>query len=511
MYNPSNELKKIIRNLFPLEICPWDDYFPRMAQTDFFLGQHNKRASKTFFIRKAPFRGSFAVMGGMAAFLRTLEDFTFNSEVCDALKDMDYRPEFIKYLNEDLQNLCVSVYGIQDGQIFFPNEPAVIVEGDLVSVRFAEGIMTKCMNFPTLAMTKWRRVVDAAAPGKTYEFSRRRAQNDIAVSLYAHLAGVNISSNAEVRRGADIPISGSMGHEWIQSFGDEFKAFDKWLEINPDRPILLIDTISTLKSGVPNAIKAFKKHWDRIKEVGGVPGIRNDSGDLAFITIEERIMLDKVGLEEVLIFQTNDLDEYSIQAIREQIFTQAPKAGLDPYSVIQRTVWACGTNPGTCSDQPSIGGVAKLTSVDNDRGLLKSVIKIAHDNPIKTSIPGSNRSAHIYTKEGNLLCCLIYHKDEDLHEIDAAYHPDDKKKCIILTHYDDLVFDERQKPLYNPRNPDLSEETIDTVRKRVQEEVSDLHWTYKRFESPHAVKVSLSERVFDLRENMIMQNKLIED
>ncbi len=512
MYNPSKVLKDGFRNMFPLELCPWDDYFPRMAQSDFYLGNHNKRSSKTFFIRKAPFGGSFAIMGGITAFLRILEDYRFDEpQVMRAMDDQGYRPEFLKYLSEELKTLQISVIGIQDGMVFYPNEPAVTVEGDLVSVRLAEGILTKCVNFPTLSMTKWHRVVDSAAPGLTYEFSRRRAQNDILTTIYAHLAGVNISSNSEARRGFDIPIKGSMGHEWVQGFGDEYKAFDSWLEINPDRPILLVDTISTLNSGLPNAIKAFNKHWSRIKEAGGIPGIRNDSGDLAYLTIEERIMLDKAGLEEVLIFQTNDLEEYAIQAIREQIFTQAPKAGLDPFSVIQRVVWACGTNPGTCSDQPSIGGVMKLTSIDNNRGELKAVIKIAHDNPIKTSIPGSNRSVHVYTEDGNLLCCLIYHKDENPEEIDAAYHPDDKRKCIILAHYKNLRFEKRQVPLHNPRNSELTEETIDSVRERVAGEVKRLHWTHKRLESPHKVKVSLSEKVFDLREYLIMQNKLIED
>jgi len=489
-----------------------------MAQTDFFLRRHKKRASKAFFIRQAPFGGSFAIMGGITAFLRVLADFRFDepphssrpSYVLLAMKDMGYKSDFLDYLKNELKQIKVTVNSIQDGMIFFPNEPAVIIEGDLISVRLAEGILTKCVNYPTLSMTKWRRVVDAANPGKTYEFSRRRAQNDLVTSLYAHLAGINISSNSEIRRGFDIPVSGSMGHEWIQSFGDEFEAFDKWLEINPDRPILLVDTISTLKSGVPNAIKAFKKHWDSIKEAGGIPGIRNDSGDLAYITIEERIMLDKVGLEEVLVFQTNDLDEYSIQAIREQIFTQASKAGLEPFSVLQRIVWACGTNPGTCSDQPSIGGVAKLTSIDNDRGEHKAVIKIAHDNPIKTSIPGSNRSAHIYTETGELLCCLIYHKSENPEEIDAAYHPDNKKKSIILSHHENLVFDKRQIPLYCG-DAFFADQTIDSVRKRVEYEMKKLHWTHKRFESPHIVKVSVSEKVFDLRESLIMQNKLIED
>lgn len=503
-YKPSTNLLECVRNLFPLEICPWDDYFPRMAQTDFYLGRKDKKASKTYFIRKAPFGGSFAILGGLTLFLRALNDFKFNNDVIEALRDMGYKEEFCHFLQNNLKQIQVEVSAIEEGMIFFPNEPAVIVEGDIISVRLAEGVLTKCLNFPTLAMTKWRRVVEAASPSKTYEFSRRRAQNDIIISLYAHLAGIDISSNSEVRRGADIPISGSMGHEWIQSFSNEFDAFDKWLEINPDRPILLIDTISTLKSGVPSAIKAFKKHWTRIKETGGIPGIRNDSGDLAYLTIEESRMLKKAGLNEVMIFETNDLDEYSIQSIKEQIFTQTPKS-MSADFVLRKVIWACGTNPGTCSDQPSIGGVVKLTSIENDQNEEKAVIKIAHDNPIKTSIPGSNRSAHVYTEDGELLCCLIYHKDEQVEKTEIAYHPDDKNKKIRLMNYKNLSFKKRQTSTF------FSREDFDSVRNRVKEEMENLHWTHKRFNKPHKVKVSVTGKIFNLRENMIRSNQLMEN
>lgn len=508
LYKPTQNIIEGLRNLFPLELCPWDDYFARMAQTDFFLNRHKKIATKTFFIRKAPFGGSFALVGGINALFRTLIDYRFTDDVGLALNDMGYKKEFISYLINDLKQLQVRVYSVSEGNIIFPNEPIVTAQGDLVSIRFVEGIITKCMNFPTLAMTKWRRVVDAAAPGKTYEFSRRRAQNDLITSLYAHMAGVDISSNAEIRRAFDIPISGSMGHEWLQSFGDEFEAFDKWLEINPDRPILLVDTIDTLKYGLPNAIKAFKKHWERIKACGGIPGMRNDSGDLAYLTIEERRLLDSEGLEDVLIFQTNDLDEYSIQSIREQIFTQAPKAGLDPFKILSKIVWACGTNPGTCSDQPSIGGVAKLTTIENDKGEEKAVIKLAKDNPIKTSIPGYNRSAHIYDGK-ELICCLIFGHSESLRDLRVACHPEDESKKIYLNN--NVTYRSRQIPIFDKghilMNPDL---LLNEVRVNVRNEVESLHWTYKRFESPHTIKVYLSENLFKLRNDLIRNTQLIE-
>jgi nicotinate phosphoribosyltransferase len=508
-YNPSINLLEGIRNLFPLELCPWDDYYMRMAQSDFLLNRHKLKASKSFFIRKAPFNGSYALLGGLTAFLRVLKDYRFDTDVADALKDQGYQEEFVKYLCIEHDHLDVSVYALPEGSIFFPNEPAIVIEGGLLDVRIAEGILLREVNYPTLSMTKWSRVAQAARPGNAMEFARRRAQDPLRTSLYAYLGGAALTSNAEIRRGIEIPVKGTMGHEWVQSFGSEIDAFDKWLEINPDRPVLLVDTIDTLKSGLPNAIKALKIHWDRIKEAKGVPGIRNDSGDLAYITIEERLALDAAGLFDVLIFETNDLDEYSIEAIKEQIFTHAPRAGLDSKDTLRRTVWACGTQPGTCADQPSIGGVAKLSSIEWC-GEERAVIKIAKDNPIKTSIPGSNRSAwvrHIETNE--LVCCLIYGKQEDYRAIRSACHPEDESKRFSFLEAEDFEIIQRQRLVYQNATILENPTTID-VRSLVNKELESLHWTHRRFESPHTIKVSLSPDVFALRKKLIFKNQLMD-
>lgn len=506
-YAPSTNLLEGIRTLFPLELCPWDDYFPRMAQTDWLEGKDKLKGSKTYFIRKAPFEGSYAVMGGLTAFIRTLHDFRFNEEVSKALLDMGYRKEFVSYLQNVHQRINVDVYSIPEGDLFFPNEPAIIVEGDLLDRRFAEGILLKQINFASLAFTKWSRVRQAAAPGASMEFARRRAQDDIRTSIYAYLAGINFSSNAEVRRGLDLKIVGTMGHEFIQSRGNQFEAFDSWLEYNPDRPVLLGDTEDTLKTGLPDAIKAFKKHWSRIKEAGGVPGFRLDSGDLAYLTIESRRAFDAAGLPEVKIFETNDLDEYSIQGIREQIFTHAQKAGVDPYKTIEKIVWACGTKPGTCDGQPSLGGVAKLTSMERD-GVDCEVIKLARDNPIKTSIPGNNRSALIMDKaEGFISGCLVY-KKEELPTTHLTYlHQDDENKKFKIGDEHEIIF--RQKLVYS--NGEIQDLVIDTkdIIQAHQEAISRLHWTSRRFDSPHTIKVGLTPKLFCLRQRMIKDGALI--
>jgi len=521
-YQPMTNLLDSVRQLFPMEICPWDDYYMRMAQSDFFLDRHKLKASKTYFIRKAPFGGSFAHLGGLTAFLRTLKDFYFDETVVSALLDQGYAAEFVNYLHEQHCQIDVTTYAIPEGSIFFPNEPAVIIEGSLLDVRIAEGMLLSNVNYPSLSMTKWARVVQAAGQGSTMEFARRRAQDPLRTSLYAHLAGINISSNGELRRGIDATIRGTMGHEWIQSFGDEFDSFDKWLEINPNRPVLLVDTVNTLKSGLPNAIKAFNKHWQRIKSVGGKPGIRNDSGDLAYITIEERLALDAVrvngdntGLSDVLIYQTNDLDEYLIEDIRQQIFTNASKAGLNAESVIQRIVWACGTQPGTCADQPSLGGVAKLSTIEHWEKE-RAVIKLAYDHSgkvsIKTSIPGSNRSTWLRHKDtGEIFDCLIHDRNEDVTKCATAQHPDDESSRIILQHMTDIEYIHRQKVAFKDCciQPEFMPNVKDIIAL-VKKEEGMLHWTMKRLKSPHTMKVSLSEQVFELRKRLIFNKQLMD-
>lgn len=508
MYKPSDLLIEGIRTLFPLQLLPWDDYYPRMAQTDFLCGRHLTKSSKSFFFRKAPFGGSYALLGGLTAFLRTLVDYRFNADVALAMEDMGYRKEFIKYLVEEFKQVKVDVYAPPEGSIILPNEPAVTLEGDLVSIRIAEGMLLEAVNYPTLAMTKWHRVCLSAAPGAVLEFARRRAQDPLRTSLYAHLAGVNVTSNAEIRRGFNIPVVGTMGHEWIQSFGDELEAFDKWLEHNPDRPVLLLDTRDTLKSGLPNAITAFKKHWERIMRAGGKPGVRNDSGDLAYITVEERKTLDEAGLPGVSILETNDLDEYSIEDIKGQIKEHAPKADLDPETVISRIIWACGTKPGTCYDQPSLGGVAKLTSIQDSVLREKAVIKLARDNPIKTSIPGCNRSAFVWAGIEDLACCLIYNHKEDVYRIQKAVHPDDPSKFIDIRY---CKFSPRQICVYNHNNPFDCPWTLKDIRDNVKTQTDMLHWTVKRLSNPHTIKVSLSPSLQELRRHMIEMGNLIED
>jgi nicotinate phosphoribosyltransferase len=497
----NKDLYTAIQKLFPLPVCPWDDYFMAMAQTDYLAGRAGAQAAKSFFIRKAPFGGSYALLGGLVEFIRILNEHRFNDECLAILEEQGYRKDFRDYLRHlgGLRHM-VNVHAPKEGSIFLPSEPVITIDGDIIACRIAEGMLA-CVNPSSLFITKWHRVEQAAAPGIAMEFSRRRAQNDLRVSLYARMGGAAITSNADMLKAVSLIVKGTQGHEWIQSWGDEYTAFERWLYFNPDKPVLLVDTINTLASGIPNAIKAYKVHAEKIIKAGGIFGVRFDSGDLAYLALETANIFKKEQITNYKMYMTNDLDEYKIESIKQQIFTNARRLGLEPEEVLNKLVWAAGTLPGTCEDQPSLGGVAKLVEMDG-----KAVIKIAKDNPIKTSIPGNNRSAFVY-KGTELICCMIYHKDENPGAIEKVYHPDDEAMCIDFSKIGRITFEERQQII----NLDEYRPSIDEVRNHIKVETSQLHWTHKRFENPHVIKVSLSPKVFYLRQKMIREFKLIED
>ncbi|MEK7503554.1 MAG: hypothetical protein AAB577_01065 [Patescibacteria group bacterium] len=514
-YNPQNDLMTGIRGMEPLEMFPWDDYYPRMAQTDFLCGNADTPAVKTAFIRTAPFGGSYTIFGGLTAFLRQLHEYRFDEDVCAGLKDMGYKKEWIEFVKRR-ERIRVKVYANLEGSIFLGNEPMVSLAGSIHDLRIAEGMLLKNINFPSLLMTKWDRIVRAAFPNQVIEFARRRAQHDLRASLYSYLAGALGTSNGEIRRWFKIPIFGTMGHEWVQTFGEDFLAFDAWLTHNPDRATLLLDTINTLESGVPAAIKAFKKHWLEILSVGGRPFGRNDSGDLAYLSSAEAKSYGEVGLGETGVLNTNDLDEYLIIAIKEQVKQHCAEFGVPPDHTMQRLLWAVGTKGGTCYDQPALGGVMKLQEVD---GVAR--IKIS-DQPVKTSIPGFNRSFFVWRGD-ELVCCLVcpardYHvkgnqlfKNGIVLEKVEAIHPDNGEKRIILD--EDCQFERRQWLVYDGEDfVDVSSRsTLGNVRDRVAREVGRLHWSHKRLEKPHTIKLSLTPELFELRQKMISQRVLRAD
>ena len=492
----------LIENKVFDEELPMDEYHLIMAQTDFLSGIHNRKTVKTYFYRSVPFDGSYIITTGLAAFLAKLHNFSYK-QIVPYLKNKNYNSDFINYVSSR-DKIEVVVYAIPENSPAFPHEPIIILESNLLDSRILEGIILSELNFPSLVATKWHRILNVVGELPTMEFGRRRAQNSLKASLYSYIAGVNASSNCEANGLFGIPVSGTMGHEYVQSFTSEFEAFDKWLEINPLKPCLLIDTINTLDSGIVNAIKAFKKHKDNLVKLNSWDKIcvRIDSGDLAYLAVEcYNKLSSSLNTENVTIVLSNDLDEYNIESIFSQL-NQANKS-----NVIKRLSFGIGTKAVTAWGEPALGGVCKISEIDDSY-----ILKISNYNE-KTTIPGNLRSSLVTDEFGQFITCLLYFKDEDLSLINKFMHINDERKFIIKS--DSLFINETRQKLVYKSNGESFEflspygtQSIEEIRNNINNEINKLDWYYKRLVKPHRVKVSLSPKLFNIRKHMMSENLL---
>lgn len=485
------------------ELIPFDEYHLVMAQTDFILNIHNKKAVKSYFYRIAPFEGSYIITAGLAAFLSKVENFSY-SQIISYLENKGYKKEYIDYL-KTRDKISVKIYSLPENTVAFPNEPIIILETNLHDARILEGILLSEMNFASLVATKWHRIRNAACACPIMEFGRRRAQNSLKASLYSYMAGINGTSNCEVNNIFGIPSSGTMGHEFIQSFDSEFESFDKWLDINPDKPVLLIDTINTLESGLENAAKAFLKHKESMQASNNWTkiGVRIDSGDLAYLAVQCYEQLSKrLGTENVTIVLSNDLEENSIQ----DIFTQLNQAGKS--HIIKHISFGIGTKGATAWGDPALGGVCKISELEDNY-----ILKISNHNE-KTTIPGNLRSAFVKDKNGEYVTSLIFFHDEDYKNTGRFLHIfDDSKFMKNSETYE--IGQPRQSLVYISNGKTsafegkFSSQSLLEIRQNSVHDLECLDWSYKRIVKPHRAKVSLSEKVFNVKKymtlNMLLQ------
>lgn len=516
-YRPTSDLRAIAAVLNRDILLPFDHYFATMAAGDVALGRAGIPAVKSFFIRKGPWDSPFVTLFGLEEVLWVLQHLRLdNPDFIDAMKDMGVGdPKFLVWLERE-KRLKVQVLAPPEGSLFVPSEPVVTFRGTLPHLRLVEGLVIEKFNFRSLVGLKALRCCLAAEGGKILEFGRRRAQNHLTATLYAHLGGCTATSNDEIRRIADIPAKGTMGHEWVQSFSSELEAFRAWVSVNPHAPILLVDTMATLESGVPNAIKAFDEYRDRIIAAKGRRGIRLDSGDLAYLTLASARMLSDSGYTDALIVLSSDLDEFEIRRIRAEIKERAGEFGLDPKHILSLLVWGVGTNLVTCAGNPALGGIAKLVEVNGN-----PVIKLSNDEA-KVTIPGDNRSAWVFDEEG-LVTVLVYSRsryyieDGHLFTCDGGRvvgmkmrDPNKPGQWTVLEKHHHL--EARQKLIFDSSHGDgiaLGDSpTLESVRTHVRDEVTHLHPTQQRTERPWKINLSLTEDLCELRARMREQRVL---
>jgi len=323
-----------------------DLYELTMSQGYFFSDKKNDSACFDYFFRKNPFKGGYTVFAGLSDFLSLIKDFTFTDDNLRYLSSIGFNRKFVEYLKDF--KFKGKIYSFREGEIIFPDEPIIRIEGNIIECQLIETLLLNIINFESLIATKTCRIVYASKGKPVIDFGLRRAQGfgGLQASKAAIIGGANGTSNTLAGYLYNMPVKGTHAHSWVQSFDSEIEAFRRFVENWPENSILLIDTYDTLNSGLPNAIKVAKEMEKKGKRL---LGLRLDSGDFAYLSKKVRSILDSEGLDYVKIVVSNQLDEYTIQSLNNQ---QAP---VDLFGV--------GTKLITAYDQPALDGVFKLAAI----------------------------------------------------------------------------------------------------------------------------------------------------
>jgi len=466
-----------------------DLYQLTMAFGYWRAGVARREAAFHLFFRENPFGGGYAVACGLAAAVEFLAEFRFADDdlaYLAELKGNDGGPlfpdEFLGYLGA-LRLEC-DVDAVPEGTVVFPHEPLLRVTGPIVQAQLLETPLLTLLNFPTLLATKAARVCEAARGEPVLEFGLRRAQGvdgGITASRAAYVGGCAATSNVLAGRLFGIPVKGTHAHSWVMCFEDELSAFDAYARAMPNNCVFLVDTYDTLQ-GVRHAADVGR----RLREQGHeMVGIRLDSGDLAYLSIEARKILDRAGFPRAAIVASNDLDEHIIESLKEQGATIG--------------VWGVGTKLATAYDQPALGGVYKLTAVRDGDGPWQDKLKLS-DETAKISTPGLLQVRR-YVQSGEAVGDAIY----DLRRppsngctiIDPA-DPARQKTILPGTTGEDLLL-----PVFRRGRRVYDVPGVDEARQRTRRQLDLLHVGIKRFVNPHRYPAGLEESLHRHKAEMI--------
>ncbi|MBE6061017.1 MAG: nicotinate phosphoribosyltransferase [Clostridium sulfidigenes] len=439
------------------------------------------------FFRKIPDGGGYCIMAGVQQLIEYLTNLKFTDEDIEYLKSKDlFSKEFLNYL-ANFKFSC-DVWAIPEGTPVFPNEPLVTVRGPVMEAQFIETMILLTINHQTLIATKAARICEAASGRPVMEFGSRRAQGYDG-ALYGARAAIIGGCNATACTMADelfnVPVTGTMAHSWIQLFDSEYEAFAAWAKTYPDNTVLLVDTYNVLKSGIPNAIKVFD---EILKPMGKRPkAVRIDSGDIAYLSIETRKMLDEAGYEDVKITISNSLDEFIIKAVLEN------GAKIDSFGVGERLI--------TARSEPVFGGVYKLVAIEKN-GTIIPKIKIS-ENVEKITNPGFKSLYRVYDKKTNkAIADLIALNDENfdnnkpLQLFDPNYTW--KKKRIKNYNIKNLMVQIFDKGKCTYESPSVME-----IREFCSKEKASLWSEIRRLQNPHQYYIDLSKNLWNLKESLL--------
>ncbi|NTK42649.1 nicotinate phosphoribosyltransferase [Enterococcus faecium] len=451
-----------------------DLYQINMMQTYWELGRADLHAVFECYFREMPFNHGYAVFAGLERLVNYLENLTFNDSDIAYLRGLEVYPEgFLEYLQNF--EFKATVRSAREGELVFANEPLIQVEGPLAHCQLVETALLNMVNFQTLIATKAARIKSVIGEDPLLEFGTRRAQElDAAVwgTRAAYIGGADATSNVRAGKIFGIPASGTHAHSLVQSYGNDYEAFMAYAKTHKDC-VFLVDTYDTLKSGVPSAIRVAKELGDKIN----FQGVRIDSGDMAYISKRVREQLDAAGFTEAKIYASNDLDEATILNLKMQ------KAKID--------VWGVGTKLITAYDQPALGAVFKLVSIEDDKGKMMDTIKLS-SNAEKVTTPGKKQVWRITRNfDGKSEGDYVTLWDEDPREEEAIFmfHP-------VHTFINKTVRDFTARPVLQDifiegkRVYELP--ALNEIKEYTKENLDSLWEEYKRDLNPQKYPVDLS-------------------
>ena len=468
-----------------------DFYELTMGNGYFQTGLKDRICYFDVFFRQVPDGGGFAIAAGLEQVIRYIQDLHFDEDDLAYLRGKGVFDEgFLEYLRD----FCFTgdIWAVPEGTPIFPGEPILTVRAPAIQAQFIETFVLLTLNHQSLLATKSNRIVRAAKGRPVSEFGSRRAQGVDGALLgarAAYIAGCAATACTMADQWYGSPATGTMAHSWVQMFPDEYTAFKTYCEIYPHSATLLVDTYNVLKSGVPNAIRAFKE----VLLPRGITqcGIRLDSGDLAYLSRRARKMLDDAGLTQCKIVVSNSLDEYIIRDLLDQ------GACIDAFGVGERLI--------TAKSDPVFGGVYKLAAIEEPDGTIVPKIKVS-ENPSKITTPHFKKVYRLFGKEtgkaeADYIC--VHDETVDPDEPLELFDPEATWKRKTLTGFRAV---ELLAPIF--RNGELVYHIPDIEESRAYcaEQVELLWDEVRRFEFPHNYYVDLSPKLWNIKHELLQRN-----
>ena len=466
-----------------------DAYQLTMMQTYWQKDIANRHVVFEAFFRKMPFGNGYAVFAGLSHIIRYLNALHFSDSDIEYLKSMQqFDPEFIEYLRGF--RFKGTLRSAVEGDLVYSHEPIIQVEGTLLECQLVETALLNIINYQIMIATKASRIKSIVGDQPVMEFGSRRAQEfDAAIwgTRAAYIGGFDATSNLRAGKLFGIPVSGTHAHALVQAYRNDYDAFKAYAQTHHDC-VFLVDTFDTLKSGVPNAIKVADEFGDAIN----FQGVRIDSGDMAYLSKKVRQMLDEAGYPNAKIFASNNLDERTIMDLQRQ------GAKID--------VWGIGTKLITSYDQPTLGAVYKMVSLEDDHGQMVDTIKLSN-NAAKMSTPGKHQVWRITDRgseksEGDYVTLA----DEDPRQLDSLYMFDPNYPFLNKT-VEDFIARPLLKDIFVDGQQVYQEPSMNEIRQARQRHLDRLWEEYKRNLNPEVYPVDLSQKCYDNKMKIIKDVK----